>query len=122
MVQDHEVIQSIMAQGANGFVSKSAKPEDMSSAFLNVMDGETVTLLSSGPDITVPENEVIASLTPRQIEVLRHLAHGRSNKEIARELGISPYTVRIHVSALFKTLSLSSRSAAAAFASARGIV
>ena len=122
MVQDREVIDKLMDAGANGFVSKTVRPEDMSQAFLSVMEGETVNIFSTGPVMNIPVDECVASLTKRQLDVLRLVAKGMSNKEIARQLEISPYTVRIHVSALLRALNLASRSAAASFAAARGLV
>ncbi len=120
MTHDNALIDSVMAAGANAFVSKTARPEDICAAFLSVMDGETLVVRSSGPAEIAQGSDDLSSLTPRQLDVLRFIARGLSNKEIARELDISPYTVRIHVSALLRTLDLSSRSAAASFAASRG--
>ncbi len=120
MVHDNDLIDEIMAAGANGFVSKTARPEDISAAFLSVMDGETVIVRASGPTANTPGEDAMSALTARQLDVLRYVAKGMSNKEIARELNISPYTVRIHVSGILKTLELTSRSAAASYAASRG--
>ncbi len=53
------------------------------------------------------------TLTPRQAEVLRHVAHGRSNEEIARELRISPATGKVHVGQILAITGAGSRTAAA---------
>ena len=63
----------------------------------------------AAPDI-VPPGGV---LTPRQVEVLRHVAKGQSNKEIARELKISPATVKVHVAQILATTGAGNRTAAA---------
>ncbi|AWZ03115.1 transcriptional activator protein ExaE [Rhodobiaceae bacterium] len=123
MVSESSIIDDVMAAGANGFVSKSAKPEDISAAFLAIMEGDSVVLRASQWTASQPAGEdTLGLLTNRQIDVLRLICKGLSNKEIARELDISPFTVRIHVSALLKTLGLSTRSAAASFAASRGFV
>ena len=62
-----------------------------------------------------------AGLSDREIEVLRHVASGRSNKEIAAELAISEHTVARHMSNIFAKLAVSSRASAVAYALRHGI-
>jgi DNA-binding CsgD family transcriptional regulator len=62
-----------------------------------------------------------AGLTPREIEVLRHLAQGKSNREIAELLVISEHTVINHLSHIFAKIGVDNRTGAAAFAFRRGI-
>ena len=62
-----------------------------------------------------PGRDALARLTQRQRDVLHELISGRSNKEIARHLGLGEGTVKIHVAALLRALQLPNRAAAAAF-------
>jgi two-component system, NarL family, nitrate/nitrite response regulator NarL len=75
-----------------------------------------------GPDTTgIGGRPSIGLLSPRERDVLRAIARGASNKEIARDLGIAETTVKIHVQHLLRKLDLSSRVQAAVFATARGL-
>ena len=62
------------------------------------------------------------NLTHRQLEVLRLMAQGNSNKEIARELGISENTVRVHISAIISALDATNRTEAAYSAMRLGLI
>lgn len=67
-----------------------------------------------------PNDEALARLSPRERDILREIARGASNKEIARALGIAETTVKIHVQHILRKLNLSSRVQAAVFATSRG--
>ena len=95
----------------------------MLTAFDQVLEGEMVDLRPS-VDSRTPQSsagEALNQLSPRQRDVLELICTGQSNKEIAKHLGLSPFTVRIHVSALLRTLGVSTRTAAAAVATQHGI-
>jgi len=65
---------------------------------------------------------VVSALTPRQREILDGLAQGLSNKQVARRLGVSPNTVKVHLAALFRTLNANNRTQAVMFAQRRGLL
>ncbi len=123
MTEDEAVISSILESGINGFISKSVAPELMADGFRRVMEGEMVVHRPSQVHPSAPEHSDAArlsELSPRQAEVLRLVCQGLSNKEIAQVLALSPFTVRVHVSAMMKVLGVGSRSAAAAIGAAHG--
>jgi two-component system nitrate/nitrite response regulator NarL len=77
-----------------------------------VVQGQTVALDEPGP---------FDSLTPRETEILQLLAEGQSNKVIARNLGISDGTVKLHVKAILRKLGVHSRVEAAVLAVQQGV-
>lgn len=119
MAEDQATIDAVMACGVNGYIGKAVAPADMVAALRAVREGEQVINASAAEAIAAGDGPV---LSDRQLAVLQHIATGRTNKEIARALDISPFTVRIHVSALFRALGVNTRSAAVTKAVAEGLL
>ncbi|PRW67082.1 DNA-binding response regulator [Pseudomonas fluorescens] len=109
MVDDPALIEQVMALGADGFIGKNIAPDEIGQALLAIREGEV--LVKFAPSGLLPLDT--HTLTTRQQEVLHLIAQGKTNKEIAKALNISPFTVRIHVSSLLRSLNVPSRAAAA---------
>ena len=113
---DPEAARQCIALGACGFLPKSIRRDALASALQAVIDGGVV--LSPTPRTAAPA----AGLTPRELEVLRRLGTGESNKAIARRLDISEATVRVHLTAVFRALGVASRTQALLEARRRGLL
>ncbi|MCH8986396.1 MAG: response regulator transcription factor [Acidobacteria bacterium] len=124
-----DVIAMIRA-GARGYVTKSIAPADLIDSVRRVAEGDAVfsprlagfVLDAFGKRMPAPVDPELDMLTPREQEVLRHIARGFAYKQVARKLGISIKTVETHVSAVLRKLQLSSRHELAVWASDRDIV
>ena len=108
-----ESIDQILLNGANGFITKTASKEEMLNAIHAVLAGEIVVV--SDNDL-----EKKIDLSKRQIETLGFLIKGKSNKEIAAEMGVSHATVREHVSNILELLKAENRTHAALIAKKHG--
>jgi two-component system nitrate/nitrite response regulator NarL len=114
-------VRRALKAGALGYIPKSASPQTLLSALQLVLSGNIYIppLLAHAthatPDESSPQQPPLAmsQLTERQIDVLRHLCTGLSNKEISARLGIAEKTVKAHVAAIFKTLNVVNRTQAA---------
>ncbi|PVZ11474.1 MULTISPECIES: response regulator transcription factor [unclassified Pseudomonas] len=110
MLERHSIARQAIAAGANAFIGKGVPARQFCDTLMAACAGQVLVCL---PSQGARQGTAPLPLTPRQQDVLRLITAGKSNKEIARELGISPFTVRIHVSALFKALGVASRTEAA---------
>jgi DNA-binding NarL/FixJ family response regulator len=123
--EDPAEVRRGLQAGAMGYVPKSSSPDTLMSAIRLVLSGQiyvppVMLRFEAGSNGRnggngVPDKPSIP-LTDRQIEVLRLLDRGLSNKEIGRELGVSERTVKAHMTAIFKSLGVSGRAEAIAMA------
>ena len=128
--QDRYVFEAIKA-GARGYMLKDADADDLISAIRRVAEGETLLNAEMAASILdefnkakeVPEHpeHPISELTEREAAILRLLAQGASNQEIATDLNVSEKTVRNRLSEIFSKLRLNNRTQAALYALREGI-
>jgi DNA-binding NarL/FixJ family response regulator len=113
-IDEPRLVHQARLLGIDAYLSKAMLPETMVQALRRVFDGETwYPALHAG---TRP------SLTERQLEVLRHVGRGRSNREIAAMLGLGERTVKDHLSLIFVRLGVGNRAEAIAQAGALGLI
>ncbi|HEY0824896.1 MAG TPA: response regulator [Ramlibacter sp.] len=124
MSDAQEDLAAALRAGVKGYLLKDMEPEDVIAAIARAARGELVVAPSLMLKLaqmlnhdggTAPQ-DVLASLTDRERQILEHLARGESNKTIARALDISHDTVKLHVRHIRAKLNLSSRVEAAVFA------
>lgn len=115
-----EYVRSALASGATGYVLKDAGREELLSAIRAVAAGRTALpadlLRKAMAPSAGPRPDDLARLTARERQVLDGVARGLTNKEIARDLGIGPGTVKTHVERLIAKLGVADRTQAAVFA------
>jgi DNA-binding NarL/FixJ family response regulator len=113
-------IQRAFQAGARGFLLKSSPPSDLVLAIRQVHAGKKRV----PPDVAaqLAENMGSESLTTREIEVLRQVADGNRNRDIADKLLISEETVKVHVKHIMDKLGAKDRTQAIAIAVRRGII
>ncbi|MDE2077790.1 MAG: response regulator [Burkholderiales bacterium] len=148
--EDATDLAQALARGAAGYLLKTIEGDALADAIMRVLAGESVVspemtskliaayrnaVVSPGGDESGPgeseqsegaapeaqaEDPSLSRLSPRERDILREIARGASNKEIARTLSIAETTVKIHVQHILRKLNLTSRVQAAVFASTRG--
>src|SRR5581483_10013898 len=118
----HEQVLSAIRAGALGYLLKDSKPSELLEAIRRVARGEPSLEASVASQILAEISQegepgsLDDSLSSRELQVLRLLARGLSNREIAERLSISEMTVRSHVSNILSKLHLNSRVQAALYA------
>lgn len=135
--EDERDLAAALRNGAQGYLLKTIDSEALAVSIVRCMRGESVVSpemtaklvaafqsLSAAPPApaaAAQPADPIVTLSPREREILRHIARGASNKEIARALDIAETTVKIHVQHILRKLNLSSRVQAAVYAAERGL-
>ncbi len=125
-----EDVIAVIRAGARGYVTKAISGPELVEAVRRVAGGDAVfsprlagfvldAFASARVDLADPE---LDQLTPREREVLRHIARGYAYKEIARQLSISAKTVETHVSSVLRKLQLSNRHELTRWAADRRLV
>jgi len=136
--EDEQDLAAALRGGACGYLLKTIEGDALSAAIRRAMRGESVVaeemtgkLVAAfrqaavkGPELAakpVAAPVGLASLSPRESDILRGIAQGQANKEIARSLGIAETTVKIHVQHILRKLDVSSRVHAAVIAVENGL-
>jgi len=125
---DDENVMSAIRAGAHGYLLKDSSPDEFIQAVKDVFQGKSslhpviarkvIRELHQSPD----QHPADDPLSDREVEVLRYVARGMPNREIARTLAIKEGTVRIHVGNILNKLQLVNRTQAALYALRKGLV
>ena len=134
MSREEHDLQAALRNGAQGYLLKDMDPEDLVPALQDALRGNNVvakeligslTRLVQGPSAKsapkIPSTDLLGGLTPRELEILKHVAEGQSNKAIGRALDITDGTVKLHVKSILRKLGVRSRVEAAVLAVEHGL-
>ena len=128
---ENDLVESLKS-GAQGYLLKDMEPDELVIALRDIVNGKTVVAPDLAPILaravqgnneekSKAKDTPFSDLTPRETEILGLLAEGLSNKGIARNLGISDGTVKLHVKAILRKLEVHSRVEAAVMAVQQGL-
>lgn len=133
--EDEADLSAALRAGAAGYLLKNIEGDALVNAIVRATQGESVIAgemtgklvaayldASNGADLTQKQPSPLASLSPREHEILRGITKGLSNKEIGRDLGIAETTVKIHVQSILRKLDVSTRVHAAVLATEIGLL
>lgn len=127
---EQDLVESLR-NGAQGYLLKDMEPDDLVVALRDIISGKMIVanelshvlarVVQGETIIQEEEDNPFSELTPREYEILGLLAEGQTNKVIARNLGISDGTVKLHVKAILRKLKINSRITAAVMAVEHGL-
>ncbi|MEM9643929.1 MAG: response regulator transcription factor [Planctomycetota bacterium] len=116
---EHDVFQA-MEFGADGYITKTVSPSELIDSIIGVCNGQTI--IGNSVSERVAAYAESSQLTPREMEVLLLLRHGRSNPDIGDELDITARTAKAHVAAILLKLNARDRAEAVARGFERGLL
>ena len=125
MFESQDYVTQALAAGASGYVAKDSTPTELCEAAAALARGERDLVAVPRTAVAsrhAPRSGVLDTLTNRELEVLRALASDASNDAIARSLGISPSTLRNHISNTYRKLHIYDRAQAVIVALREGLV
>lgn len=111
-VDDRESVEAALRKGASGYISKSIDPVDLAPVIRQAANGTVF----HAPPTSVNGGGKAFGLSEKELTVLRAVACGQSNKEIARALWVSEQTVKYHLTNVYRKLGVANRTEAARFA------
>ncbi|WP_163852300.1 response regulator transcription factor [Pseudooceanicola aestuarii] len=117
-----ETAEKALEAGAAGFVPKTLSAKSMIAAVKFMAMGEQyapIDFMTAAEE--TPAHPLAEKLTPRELQVLKGLTEGKSNKEIARDLDITEPTIKLHMKTLYRKLEASNRTQAALIAREAGL-
>ncbi|EGQ0314390.1 TPA: response regulator transcription factor [Staphylococcus pseudintermedius] len=115
---DEEHVMSAMQAGADGYEMKDVDPETLMTSIETVLQGDKVIHKDAQQvmDTVITKPHMLNKLSKRETEVLKEMAKGKTNKEIAETLFVSEKTIKTHVSHIFSKLEVTDRTQAAIYA------
>lgn len=130
MSPDETDLATALQLGARGYLLKDMEPDELVASLHNILTGNVAVapgltsvlaeLVKQGHPSSKDDHQWCDSLTPRELEILKHLSEGQSNKVIAQRLEITDGTVKLHVKAVLRKLGVRSRVEAAVMAVENG--
>jgi DNA-binding NarL/FixJ family response regulator len=113
-----ELVETALRRGASAYIAKDVDPDELPTALRKVMDGSAV----GRPGLSEQPGSRPHDLTERETVILTAVSRGLSNDEIAKELWITPQTVKFHLTNIYRKLGASNRTEASRLAYQRGLI
>jgi DNA-binding NarL/FixJ family response regulator len=119
--EDPELVHAAFRHGASAYILKRIDPQDLAASIRQVLDGTVYQpIVGAAPDENLVARD--SGLSERELEVLRLVADGKANKQIAAELFLAVQTVKFHLTSLYRKLDARTRTEAVREAYRRGLL